>query len=522
MDRLITPPHNSRLGFHYFPDTLHYRESDLSAWLPEIKSLGASWVILIAPADRAIPEAFLRGLLSAGIEPVLHFHMPLDAPPHIQEMRLLFNTYARWGVHYVILFDRPNTRRAWLASSWAQSNLVERFLDVYLPIAEAALQAGVSPVFPPLEPGGDYWDTTFLRAALQGIQRRGHVQLIDKLILSAYASTCSGSLNWGAGGPERWPSARPYHTPENSQDQRGFRIFDWYLTLAQAVLRKRPPILLLGSGCCPSTHTDPIAIMLDEVAHSQRVISIASLMQNQEDVTEEDKANPEAKILLEPVPPEVVCCNFWLIAAAPDDPASSQAWFQPEGRMLPSVGALRQWFARRESQRSELRLAHSTQEKTLPVKPSQTAPSITPAEKVVPRTSPSAATMAAPTTNPTPVMNSTPATISPPATTFSTFPVSRGPALQTPEHPIAHYLLLPTYEWGIADWHLDVIRPYVKKYRPTIGFSLSEAAQAQVVTVIGGETTFPESSINQLIAAGCVIEQIRGDGTRIATQLETL
>ena len=114
-----------------------------------------------------------------------------------------------------------------------------------------------------------------------------------------------------------------------------------------------------------------------------------------------------------------------------------------------------------------------------------------------------------------------------PGASESPFPVSSGPALKTSErpgadHPIAHYLLLPTYEWGIADWHLDVIRPYVKKYRPTIGFSLSEAAQAQVVTVIGGETTFPESSINQLKAAGCLIEQIRGDGTRIATQLETL
>ena len=225
MDRLITPPHNSRLGFHYFPDTLHYRESDMAAWLPEIKSLGASWIVLMAPADRAIPEAFLRGLLSSGIEPILHFHLPLDNPPHIQELRLLFNTYARWGVHYVILFDRPNTRRSWLSSSWAQSNLVERFLDIYLPIAEAALQAGVTPVFPPLEPGGDFWDTTFLRAALQGIQRRGHIQLIDKLILSAYAPTCSKSLNWGAGGPERWPAARPYLTPESSQDQTRLSYF---------------------------------------------------------------------------------------------------------------------------------------------------------------------------------------------------------------------------------------------------------------------------------------------------------
>ena len=516
MDRLITPPHNTRLGFHYFPDTLHYRESDLSAWLPEIKSLGASWVVLMAPADRAIPESFLRGLLSAGIEPILHFHMPLDAPPHIQELRLLFNTYARWGVHYAILFDQPNARRSWLSSSWAQNSLVERFLDIYLPIAEAALQAGVTPIFPPLEPGGDYWDTTFLRAALQGILRRGHIQLVDKLVLSAYAPTCSQSLNWGAGGPERWPSARPYLTPEGSQDQRGFRIFDWYLTLAEAILRKTVPIVLLGTGCCPPVHPDPITIMLDEVAHSQRVIAIASLMQGQEDCTEEDKEDPEHKILLEPVPPEVVCCNFWVIAAAPDDPASAQAWFQPEGRMLPSVGALRQWFARRESSHSEPRPVSPAQERQYtPAPRNSPAPSSSPAVKSTPAVNPSPASVS--TTAASPAAAPVPASAS-----VSPFPVSAGPAANIPEHPIAHYLLLPTYEWGIADWHLDVIRPYVKKYKPTIGFSLSEAAQAQVVTVIGGETTFPESSINQLIAAGCVIEQIRGDGTRIATQLETL
>ena len=498
MDRLITPQHNTRLGFHYFPDTYHYRESDLSTWLPEIKSLGASWITLLAPGERAIPEAFLRGLHSAGIEPILHFQIPLDNPPHIQELRLLFNTYARWGVHYAILFDRPNNRRSWLASSWAKSNLVERFLDIYLPIAEAALKVGIIPVFPPLEPGGDYWDTTFLRASLQGMQRRGHVQLIDKLVLSAYAPTCNRSLNWGAGGPERWPSARPYHTPANSQDQRGFRIFDWYLTLTQAVLRKKAPIMLLGSGACSIIQPDPIATMLDEVAHSQRVIDIASLLQGQDGCFEEEKASPEKKILLEPVPLEVICCNFWLLAAAPDDPTANQAWFQLEGRMLPSVGALRQWFARHENQQANLNPISATQAKS-PI-----------------------SSYFSPYISASPAANFPLASGDLQGTDGSPFPISSGPALSNLEHPIAHYLLLPTYEWGIADWHLDVIRPYVKKYLPTIGFSLSEAAQAQVVTVVGGDRSFPENSINQLKAAGCIIEQIRGDGTRIATQLETL
>jgi 16S rRNA U1498 N3-methylase RsmE len=86
-------------------------------------------------------------------------------------------------------------------------------------------------------------------------------------------------------------------------------------------------------------------------------------------------------------------------------------------------------------------------------------------------------------------------------------------------HPIAHYLLLPSYEWGIADWHLEVVRPFIKKHRPTLGFSLAEAAQAARVTVIGGEGCFAPVEIDRLRQAGCQVRQITGDGTIIATQL---
>ena len=50
----------SRLGFHYFPDSLHYRELDMATWLPELQALGAGWLIIRSELDRAIPENFLR------------------------------------------------------------------------------------------------------------------------------------------------------------------------------------------------------------------------------------------------------------------------------------------------------------------------------------------------------------------------------------------------------------------------------------------------------------------------------
>ena len=181
----------NRLGFHYFPDTIHYRQSDLENWLPRLKQLGAGWLVLQAPAERALPESFLRGLLEAAIEPVLHFPLALDQAFDTQAFEVLFQSYARWGVRYVALFDRPNLRSTWGGIAWAQTELVERFIDRYLPLAEACLEAGLIPVFPPLEPGGDYWDTSFLKAALESLQRRGKDALLSKLVLGVYAAAGS-------------------------------------------------------------------------------------------------------------------------------------------------------------------------------------------------------------------------------------------------------------------------------------------------------------------------------------------
>ena len=463
-----TPPKNSRIGFHYFPDTVHYRESDLHTWLPEFQAMGASWLVLQAPAERAIPENFIRSLLSANIEPVLHFQLPLDISLEADNLLLLFENYARWGVHYIIIFDRPNTRGAWAASNWAQSDLVERFLDIYLPVAELLVDRGLYPVLPPLEPGGDYWDTAFLRAALNGLKRRGSAAILDRLVLSAYASAGNRPLNWGAGGPERWPGARPYITPPDSQDQRGLRIFDWYLTLAQAELGQTRPILLLEAGSSLGARLDPDQPEIDRTAHATRNLQIAqALRENGHQASNQTGKVPPFEIeILEPIPPEVLGCSFWLLAAETDSPFASQAWYQSDGATLPAVAAFRQWISRQARNPSHSRNWHGKGlHDRLPL--ANTAASVH-------------------------------------------------------NHPIGHYLLLPLYEWGIAEWHLDIIRNFVRKYHPTIGYSLEEAKLAERVTVIGDPLIFSDEVILNLGAAGCTVERITGDGTSIATQLDNL
>lgn len=437
-----------RLGFHYFPDTLHYREADLQTWLPVLQDLGASWLVLRSDVSRAIPEHFLRGLKQAGIEPLIHFPLSLEKMPAQKEISTLLDVYADWGARYVIFYDRPNARASWPASSWAQQDLVERFLDRYLPLANLAMQSGLAPVFPPLEPGGSYWDTAFLRSALQAMQRRKQDLVLQSLVLSAYGwkNPIPGtrrSLDWGAGGPERWPKTRPYHTPNASQDQRGFRIFDWYLSIARGVLHEACPIILLQAGL-PDR---PDGLPWETAWGPESALDYENIARLLAGETVLDPAKEGST--LEPISADVIACAFWLLAADTASPYAEQSWFQEADRKHPAVETIRVWRRAQEAERRK----------------EEEAPS------------------------------------------------------NAPQRPIRHYLLLPGYEWGVSDWYLEVIRPYVKKHRPTIGFSLEEAEQAGCVTVVGNPHNYPENLLDRLANAGCVIEQINGDGMKIATEL---
>jgi hypothetical protein len=435
---------NRRLGFHYYPDTLHFRKSDLSKWLPVLQELGASWMTLVTSAKRAIPEIFLKGLINAGIKPILHVHAPI-LPSILSEIRPCLDSYASWGVQYICFFDRPNARSSWPASTWAQNNLVERFLDVYLPLAENAIQAGLVPIFSPLEPGGDYWDTAFLQAALQSIQRRGAHQIAEKLVLGAYAWSANRSLNWGAGGPERWPGAIPYQTKPGSEDHLGFRIFDWYLALYRSILGKQGRVILIGAGSRLGDNLQPGNKPVDAQMHAKMNLSIAQLFSS----SSSEMLPPG----IEPVTPRILACNFWLLTASPDHPEANQAWFKEDGSTLPAATLLRQWI-------SSFALTRPNQS-----------------------------------------------------------------ALNQVFHPtcssklIQHYLLLPSYAWGISGWHFELIRPFVQKYLPTIGFSILEASQANKVTILGDLKDFPGNTLDTLLNSGCIVERIEGDGIELATKL---
>jgi hypothetical protein len=304
-----------RVGIHYFPDTNHYNNADLERWLPILMDLGVNWVTLQSSVDRAIPQEFIDALVGSDINPVIHFNASLAEPPTVEELRPLLKAYATWGVRYVVFFDRPNLRSQWPINGWTQRGLVARFLEIFQPLAVAAIEAGLTPVFPALEPGGDFWDTAFLRAALEALAEGGEGALRESLALGAYAWTEDKSMTWGAGGPENWPATMPYHTPENSEDQRGFRIFDWYNAISRAVLGKELPIILIGAGVKRERGTER------DAQPGTRAIRMAESLARNPDP---DKNNA--------VPENVLACNFWLLAAVPEAPEADFAWYKINGK----------------------------------------------------------------------------------------------------------------------------------------------------------------------------------------------
>jgi hypothetical protein len=349
-----TIQNQSRLGYRYYSDALHYRDSDLQAWLPELQALGASWLVLETPADRAIPEFFIRALLDAGITPLLQMgSASLVNPPNVRDLSVLLNAYANWGVKHLILFDRPNSMDSWGNSGWFQADLVARFLDRFIPLAQTTAQSGIQPIFPALEPGGSFWDTVFLRTALQGIKSSGHAELLENLGLAAVARPGNRPLNWGAGGPEKWPEAKPYDTPPGQQDHTGFHIFDWYNAISQEITGKHLPLFLVETGVQIDDHNDPARPPINLKQHTSQNLKIVQR-------------------LFEPggVSGNVIAGCFPLLPQAGKS-GSPNSFYQANGQQLPIVDEIKAYNTRRAAREEfsrEKQTASGTNQFPKPIK----------------------------------------------------------------------------------------------------------------------------------------------------------
>ncbi len=457
MDAYQSLEQNHRIGYHYFPDLFHYRQTDLQSWLPILKSLGARWVTLLSHSKRAIPEFFLNGLQSQQIEPVIQIHNYQYNIRSWDDLKIIIQAYAKWGIHYISFFNNPNSRSSWSSSEWAREDLVERFLDFFIPVAKYSLDEGIFPVFPALAPGGDYWDLVFLQNALRGLKKRNRVEILDQLVFGSYALSEGKPLSWGWGGPAAWPNARPYFTPIGSQNHLGVCIFDWYSSIIETELGTPRPILLLRAG---EAFPHGLNSNDQEVQNQEHTLKNLGLMKACAPSYHNPTTcqQPDDYHLPDSVNPNVLACNFWVLSAAEGDPHLGQAWVKPDGTSLPIVEAVQEWI------QSGINKPENDLQETTSTSKSQ--------EKAVSQS--------------TKILN--------------------------------HYLLLPKYGWGVADWDLDSVRPFILEEQPTVGFSLEEAQHSSKVTVFENKPDLIQPVIQKLQASGCQVELLTISGTVIAPE----
>jgi hypothetical protein len=308
----------ARLGWYYNPEDVHYTQVDLATWLPELKALGAHWLVMKASPARAVPEAFILGLKEAGIEPVIHIPSRVGSLTE-RTLKPLLGSYQQWGVRYVIVYDRPNLRINWDSADWGRKALVERFIDHCLPLLIAQADLGLEPVFPALEPGGDYWDLAFLEAALESIARRGQRDLLERLTLATYAWTYGKPIEWGTGGSAQWPEAQPYHTPPGCENHLGFNLYEWYAEVASKVLGEPLPMLVVAGGALPSGEeqspkSDP---------HIEQNVSIVRSLGSTQ------------------IPETLLNFSFYHLWSTPENTEHASAWFHTQHEPRPIVAAAR-------------------------------------------------------------------------------------------------------------------------------------------------------------------------------------
>lgn len=412
-------------GFTYFSSPEYYVSNKFKTWMDAVRKLGANTIVIQANFSTAIPEDVFLCAKENQLNPVVHFVSELPLARKFNEVAFLLDVYAKWGVSEVILGDLPNMKSAWPTAGWHYENLVDHFLDRFIPLATHAVRLGLVPIAPPLKPGGDYWDTAFMELFISGLKRRQLSEVLDRLILASYGFTFDKSLSWGRGGPEQWLVTQPYQHTEGQQDQLGFNHFEWMQAIGTKVTGKTFQAIILDAGN-PGIHynqTDPGKIFED-------IRQIMRLCKGRGSASEEDVIAPTA------FDEKTRFCTFSLdtIDAIMTKP------FEPQHL---------------------LRLF----EHPLDAK----SGSIDSSERV---------------------------------------------------KPIKHYLLLPSHHSGVSDAILNKVRPIIKAYQPTIGFSLSEAAMAEKVSVYPDANKFSDEAINQLRTSGCVVQILPKSGIEIATSLQ--
>lgn len=288
----------NRLGFHYYDDIDHFDEVSLDYWLPKLKAAKARWLVINIPEKYEVPENFLRRVLDSGIEPIINLHLSISNPPDKDLFRERVAYYRQIGVHLLHFFGCPNMKSSWSVADWQKPALVERFIEIFESYAMICVRDKIIPLFPLLQPGGDYWDLSFLKEALTILKNKPG--LLPNMLFTANAGFQTHPLDWGKGGPGAYPEVRAYGN--NQGDHRGFYIFEWYQNLIRHTLKQPYPIILLQAASW-SSQTGPFDTTPKE--SKQQFFKVMELLQK-------DGSKKTGK---ETLPSYILACNLYKLPA---------------------------------------------------------------------------------------------------------------------------------------------------------------------------------------------------------------
>jgi hypothetical protein len=319
----------NRLGFHYFPDADHYGQKHINQWLPIFQQMKIGWLVLHSPLTHAIPEDFIRPLAEAEIRLIVDFQHPLNQDPDWSAIGVLLSAYGKWGTSFAILDRNANLRDSWGSSRWGNPDLIKVYADQFLKFSGLALENAIHPVLGPLVPGGDYWDSAFLKILLSEIGESASAIIRNNFALSTYGWTQNRPLDWGSGGPVAWPAAGAYQkSSAESQNQQGFRSYEWVDAAAHTVFGRSLPVILLEAGI----HSR-IGDYQKKPAELSDQIDIVGLINGRNVYSKEHPNN-----LLAPLPTYIKSANFFVLSSKNPD-HESLCWFQENGQRLPPAQA---------------------------------------------------------------------------------------------------------------------------------------------------------------------------------------
>lgn len=237
---------SKKLGFHYYKDAGHFDDPSLDYWLPKLQAAGTSWLVVYAPDLGEIPENFIQRLREARIEPIVVLNYSISEPPSMPIFRQRMAYFHSIGIHMVQFFNRPNMRSSWSPEDWIKPRLVARFIRKFADYAAVCIGEKVIPLFPLLEPGGDYWDLAFLRTGVKLLHKEYAENLLSNIVFSASACLNRHPLFWNEGGPSAYPASAPYL--DGQVDHRGYYLYLWYEDILRKEIGKNVPLLLMNAG----------------------------------------------------------------------------------------------------------------------------------------------------------------------------------------------------------------------------------------------------------------------------------